>query len=310
MKRVLVTGAAGFIGSNFVVKSLKDKPGLDITVLDSLTYAGSLTNLSSVQDAITFIQGDIRDGATVDKAVQCQDLIVHFAAESHNDNSLKSPALFVETNVVGTGNLISAAVKYDVRFHHISTDEVYGDLPLDSMEKFTEDTPYNPSSPYSASKAASDMLVRAWVKSFGLRATITNCSNNYGPNQHAEKFIPTIIRHLAAGKKPPIYGDGTNVRDWIHVDDHTDGVWSAINKGVNGETYLLGANNERSNKQVLAAVLHQFGLAEDFFEYVADRRGHDIRYAIDASKARTELRWNPSYTNFDQNIKELVKLYS
>ncbi len=310
MKKVLVTGGAGFIGSNFVLKSVKDRPEIAITVLDSLTYAGNLENLSSVKDTITFIHGDIRDVATVEKAVQGQDLIVHFAAESHNDNSLKNPGIFVETNVVGTANLITAAVKYNVRFHHISTDEVYGDLPLDSKKKFTEDTPYNPSSPYSASKAASDMLVRAWVRSFGLKATITNCSNNYGPNQHSEKFIPTIIRHLAAGRKPPIYGNGTNVRDWIHVDDHTEGVWSVVNKGVIGETYLLGANNERSNKQVLAAVLHQFGLAEDFFEYVADRKGHDLRYAIDASKAREELGWNPSNTNFDQNIKELVKLYS
>jgi dTDP-glucose 4,6-dehydratase len=309
MKKVLVTGGAGFIGSNFVVKSLRDRPELDITVLDSLTYAGNLENLAEVQDSITFIHGDIRDVASVEQAVQGQDLIVHFAAESHNDNSLKNPGLFVETNVVGTANLITAAVKYNVRFHHISTDEVYGDLPLDSKEKFTEETPYNPSSPYSASKAASDMLVRAWVRSFGLRATITNCSNNYGANQHSEKFIPTIIRHLTAGQRPPIYGDGTNVRDWIHVDDHTDGVWAVVNKGLIGETYLLGANNERSNKQVLTAILHQFGLAEDFFEYVADRQGHDLRYAIDASKARERLGWDPSYTHFDQNIQELVKLY-
>lgn len=310
MKKVLVTGGAGFIGSNFVLKSLRDRPELDITVLDSLTYAGNLGNLAEVKDSITLIHGDIRDPASVERAVQGQDLVVHFAAESHNDNSLKNPGLFVETNVVGTANLITAAVKYDVRFHHISTDEVYGDLPLDSNEKFTEETPYNPSSPYSASKAASDMLVRAWVRSFGLRATITNCSNNYGPNQHPEKLIPNTIRHILDGKKPPVYGSGNNIRDWIHVDDHTEGVWSVVNKGVIGETYLIGANNERSNKQVLAAVLHQFGLAEDFFEYVADRKGHDLRYAIDASKARDELGWNPSNTNFDQNIKELVKLYS
>jgi dTDP-glucose 4,6-dehydratase len=310
LKKVLVTGGAGFIGSNFVLKSLRDRPELDITVLDSLTYAGNLGNLAEVKDSITLIHGDIRDPASVERAVQGQDLVVHFAAESHNDNSLKNPGLFVETNVVGTANLITAAVKYDVRFHHISTDEVFGDLPLDSNEKFTEETPYNPSSPYSASKAASDMLVRAWVRSFGLRATITNCSNNYGPNQHPEKLIPNTIRHILDGKKPPVYGSGNNIRDWIHVDDHTEGVWSVVNKGVIGETYLLGANNERSNKQVLAAVLHQFGLAEDFFEYVADRKGHDLRYAIDASKARDELGWNPSNTNFDQNIKELVKLYS
>ena len=309
MKKVLVTGGAGFIGSNFVNKSLRDRPDLEITVLDALTYAGKLSNLDPVKDQITFIQGDIRDASLVSKVVAGQDLIVHFAAESHNDNSLKNPILFVETNVVGTANLVSAAVKNDVRFHHISTDEVYGDLPLGSTEKFTEETPYNPSSPYSASKAASDMLVRAWVRSFSLRATITNCSNNYGPNQHSEKFIPTLISNLKMGRKPPIYGDGRNVRDWMHVDDHTEGIWATINHGRIGETYLLGANNERSNKDVLAAILHEFELPLDFFEAVIDRPGHDLRYAIDASKARLELGWNPKYTNFDQNIRDLVLLY-
>ena len=309
MKKVLVTGGAGFIGSNFVVKSMKDRPEISITVLDSLTYAGNLENLSSVKDSITVIHGDIRDVATVEKAVQDQDLIVHFAAESHNDNSLKSPGLFVDTNVVGTANLITAAVKYDVRFHHISTDEVYGDLPLDSKEKFTEATPYNPSSPYSASKAASDMLVRAWVRSFGLKATITNCSNNYGPNQHAEKLIPNTISHILANKKPPVYGNGQNVRDWIHVDDHTDGVWAAIERGSIGETYLLGANNERSNLEVVSQILRELGKDPHWFDFVEDRPGHDLRYAIDASTARKELGWEPFVTDFEKNIKEVVGLY-
>jgi dTDP-glucose 4,6-dehydratase len=309
MKRILVTGGAGFVGSNFVRKSVSDQADIEITVLDLLTYAGSPNNLSSVKNEIRFIQGDIRDKNAVAEAIQGQELVVHFAAESHNDNSLKSPALFVETNVVGTLNLIEAAARLGVRFHHISTDEVYGDLELGSEEKFHESRPYNPSSPYSASKAASDLLVKAWVRSFGLQATISNCSNNYGPNQHAEKLIPTIIRHLVDGKKPPIYGNGTNVRDWIHVDDHTAGIWDVINKGRIGETYLLGANNERSNKEVLAAILRQFGHSEDFFEYVEDRPGHDVRYAIDASKARAELGWEVQFTDFEENIKDLVELY-
>jgi dTDP-glucose 4,6-dehydratase len=277
LKKVLVTGGAGFIGSNFVNKSLRDRPDLEITVLDALTYAGKLSNLDPVKDQIKFIQGDIRDANLVGQVVAGQDVIVHFAAESHNDNSLKNPILFVETNIVGTANLVSAAVKKDVRFHHISTDEVYGDLPLGSTEKFTEQTPYNPSSPYSASKAASDMLVRAWVRSFGLRATITNCSNNYGPNQHSEKLIPNTISHVLAGKKPPVYGNGKNVRDWIHVDDHTDGVWAAIERGAIGETYLLGANNERSNLEVVGRILVDLGKEQDWFEFVEDRARPSLR---------------------------------
>jgi dTDP-glucose 4,6-dehydratase len=310
MKKVLVTGGAGFIGSNFVVKSLNDRPELEVTVLDSLTYAGNLGNLAEVKDSIRFIQGDIREAAAVEDAVQGQDLIVHFAAESHNDTSLKTPGLFVETNVVGTANLITAAVKYDVRFHHISTDEVYGDLPLDSNEKFTEETPYNPSSPYSASKAASDMLVRAWVRSFALKATITNCSNNYGPNQHPEKLIPNTVRHILDGKKPTVYGNGKNIRDWIHVDDHTDGVWAAIERGKLGETYLLGASNERSNVEVVSQILAELGKDPDWIDFVDDRPGHDLRYAIDASKAKRELGWQAKYTQFLDNISEIVSSFS
>jgi dTDP-glucose 4,6-dehydratase len=305
LKKVLVTGGAGFIGSNFVNKSLRDRPDLEITVLDTLTYAGKLSNLDPVKDQITFIQGDIRDANLVSQVVAGQDLIVHFAAESHNDNSLKNPILFVETNVVGTANLVVAAAKKDIRFHHISTDEVYGDLPLGSTEKFTEQTPYNPSSPYSASKAASDMLVRAWVRSFGLRATITNCSNNYGPNQHSEKLIPNTISHVLAGKKPPVYGKGKNVRDWIHVDDHTDGVWAAIERGAIGETYLLGASNERSNLEVVRQILVELDKDPDWFEFVDDRPGHDLRYAIDSTKAQTELGWIPVATNFEINIRDI-----
>jgi dTDP-glucose 4,6-dehydratase len=204
---------------------------------------------------------------------------------------------------------LSAALQNDLRFHHISTDEVYGDLPLGSPDKFTELTPYNPSSPYSASKAASDMLVRAWVRSFGLKATITNCSNNYGANQHSEKLIPNTILHILAGKKPPVYGNGGNVRDWIHVDDHTDGVWAAIERGAIGETYLLGASNERSNLEVVRQILAELDKDSDWFEFVDDRPGHDLRYAIDSTKAQTELGWIPVATNFEKNIREIVELY-
>jgi dTDP-glucose 4,6-dehydratase len=310
MKRVLVTGGAGFIGSNFVIKSLKERTDLEITVLDALTYAGNLENLKPVESRIKFVHGDIRDKNLVEKLIPGQDLIVHFAAESHNDNSLLNPSIFIESNVVGTTNLLQAASKNSVRFHHISTDEVYGDLALGSGEKFTEESPYKPSSPYSASKAASDLLVLAWVRSFGLRATISNCSNNYGPNQNWEKFIPNSIKHLVLGKKPPLYGNGRNVRDWIHVDDHTAGVWAVIEKGQIGETYLLGANNERSNIEVLEAILREFEMEEAYFEFVEDRKGHDLRYAINASKVMSELGWNPVHTNFETNIKELVKIYS
>jgi dTDP-glucose 4,6-dehydratase len=307
--KVLVTGGAGFIGSNFVVKTVKDYPDFSITVLDALTYAGDRGNLQSVSDKVHFVRGDVRDAETVDRLVKANDLVVHFAAESHNDNSLRDPGSFLTTNVNGTYNLLMACLAADTRYHHISTDEVFGDLELDANDKFTETTPYNPSSPYSASKAASDLLVRAWVRSFGLRATITNCSNNYGPNQHKEKLIPNSIFKVVQGLRPTLYGLGTNVRDWIHVDDHTTGVWAAVEKGNHGETYLLGANNERSNFEVLSQILKTLGKASDFIEYVEDRPGHDIRYAIDSNKALSELGWKPRYTNFEANIEQLVHHY-
>lgn len=310
MKKVLVTGGAGFLGSNFVIQTLKERPNLEITILDSLTYAGDKRNLSEVISDVRFIEADIRDEEAVRSASLGQELIVHFAAESHNDRSLQHPQIFIETNVLGTANLIQAAIRNDAHFHHISTDEVFGDLPLDSNEKFSEDSLYKPSSPYSASKAGSDLLVRAWVRSFGLRATITNCSNNYGPNQHWEKFIPNSILHAAQGKKIPIYGQGLNVRDWIHVNDHTTGIWAAIEKGRIGETYLLGANNERSNLEVAKRILAELDLHENFIEFVEDRKGHDLRYAINAKRALAELSWNPLKTDFEINIQEIVEHYS
>lgn len=307
--RLLVTGGAGFIGSNFVRRTLQTRPESSITVLDALTYAGSLWNLKGLEGQYKFAHGNILDSQLVDDLVADSDLVVHFAAESHNDNSLKSPRPFVETNVLGTFELIQACVKHNVRLHHISTDEVFGDLPLDGDLKFTPETPYNPSSPYSASKAASDLLVRAWVRSFGLKATISNCSNNFGPNQHEEKLIPRMIKLISEGKKPQIYGNGLNVRDWIHVDDHNDGVWDILEKGKLGETYLLGADNQRSNLQVVKTLLKLFGKPEDHIEFVEDRKGHDLRYAIDASKTEAELGWQPIHGNFETKLAETVEFY-
>ena len=307
--KILVAGAAGFIGSNFVNKTCRSRAETKVLALDSLTYAGRRSRLIS-SPKITFIEGDIANAGLTDELVATSNLVINFAAESHNDNSLKAPRPFLETNVVGTFELIQACSKHDVRYHHISTDEVFGDLTLDGTDRFTTDTPYNPSSPYSATKAASDLLVRAWVRSFGMRATISNCSNNYGPNQHEEKFIPRTILLAASGIKPKIYGNGANVRDWIHVDDHNDGVWAIIEKGLIGETYLLGANGERTNLQVVQAILRELDLPEDFIEFVPDRPGHDLRYAIDSSKAREELGWEPKFTSFEEGLKPVVAHYA
>jgi dTDP-glucose 4,6-dehydratase len=307
--KLLVTGGAGFIGSNFVRRTLITRPDVSIFVLDALTYAGSLENLSGLEGKYEFVEGNILDSALVDSLVGRVNQVVHFAAESHNDNSLKSPKPFVDTNILGTYELIQACVKHDVKLHHISTDEVFGDLPLEGSEKFIPDTPYNPSSPYSSSKASSDLLVRAWVRSFGLKATISNCSNNFGPYQHQEKLIPRMISLLAAGKKPELYGNGANVRDWIHVDDHNDGVWAILDRGQNGRTYLLGADNQRSNLQVVKALLTIMGKPEDFIEFIADRPGHDLRYAIDASATEAELGWKPKHGNFEEKLAETVEFY-
>jgi len=292
-----------------------------VVVLDALTYAGRLANLDGLAvefggpvGRYEFVHGDIRDAPLVDSLVGRVDAVVHFAAESHNDNSLKNPRPFIETNVMGTFELIQACVKHDVRLHHVSTDEVFGDLPLVGEGgfadvRFTSETPYNPSSPYSASKASSDLLVRAWVRSFGLRATISNCSNNFGPYQHEEKLIPRTILLAASGVKPKVYGAGVNVRDWIHVDDHNDGVWAVLDRGVIGETYLLGANGERSNLQVVGGVLSCLGLPDDFFEFVGDRPGHDLRYAIDASRTVAELGWRPQFESFEAALPGVVDYY-
>jgi dTDP-glucose 4,6-dehydratase len=307
--KILVTGGAGFIGSNFVRRTLTTRPGVEIVVLDALTYAGRMTNLAGLENLFEFVHGDIRDATLVDTLVSRVDAVIHFAAESHNDNSLHSPRPFIETNVLGTFELIQACVKHQVRYHHVSTDEVFGDLPIGTTEKFTLDTPYNPSSPYSSSKASSDHLVRAWTRSFGLRATISNCSNNFGPYQHEEKFIPRTILLIAAGIKPKIYGNGENVRDWIHVDDHNDGVWAVVDHGAIGETYLLGSDNQRSNLQVVSGILEAMGKPEDFIEFVPDRPGHDLRYAIDASATIKKIGWAPKLNAFEEKLSDVIAFY-
>ncbi|MGU3581594.1 dTDP-glucose 4,6-dehydratase [Rhodococcus sp. C26F] len=307
--RLLVTGGAGFIGANFVHQTVAERPDTQVTVLDKLTYAGNRASLDPVADKITFVQGDIADAELVDRLVADTDLVVHFAAESHNDNSLANPAPFVRTNLVGTFTLLEAVRRYDVRYHHISTDEVYGDLALDDPARFTEATAYNPSSPYSSTKAGSDLLVRAWVRSFGVRATISNCSNNYGPYQHVEKFIPRQITNVLTGVRPKLYGTGTNVRDWIHVDDHNSAVWTIIEHGQLGETYLIGADGETDNRTVVETVLELCGKDRTEFDFVTDRPGHDLRYAIDATRLRTELGWQPRYRDFREGLAATIDWY-
>jgi dTDP-glucose 4,6-dehydratase len=297
-QKILVTGGAGFIGSNFVHYTLANRPEYEVTVLDALTYAGNLENLAPIKDKITFVEGDICDFSLVDDLVGKNDIIVHFAAESHNDNSLDSPWEFVQANIVGTFTLLEAVRKHGKRFHHISTDEVFGDLELDDPNRFHEDTAYNPSSPYSATKAGSDHLVRAWVRSFGVKATISNCSNNYGPYQHIEKFIPRQITNILSDTKPKLYGEGKNVRDWIHVDDHNEAVHLILDKGKLGETYIIGADNDHvNNKQIIETILELMGKPKDWYEHVSDRPGHDMRYAMDSTKLRKELGWEPHYTD-------------
>lgn len=311
MKNLLVTGGAGFIGTNFVRYVYKNHSKVQITLLDKLTYAGNQTNLVDLLgERVQLISGDICDGPLVEKLVSQTDAVIHFAAESHNDNSLIDPWPFIRTNIVGTYTLIQAASKYHKRFHHVSTDEVYGDLPLSgSNEKFTPTSPYQPSSPYSASKASSDMLVRAWIRSFGLQATISNCSNNYGPYQHIEKFIPRQITNILSGRRPKLYGSGSNTRDWIHVNDHSAAIWDILTKGKIGETYLIGANGEMSNKAVLEMILKLMKQPQNAYDIVKDRPGHDLRYAIDASKIRDELGWQPLYTDFQSGLQETINWY-
>ena len=319
MKKIIVTGGAGFIGSNFVHYVVNNHPEVHVTVLDKLTYAGNKANLAGLpEDRVQLVVGDIADAKLVDELVKDTDAVVHYAAESHNDNSLKDPFPFVQTNLIGTYTLIEACRKYNVRFHHVSTDEVYGDLPLredlpghgeGEGEKFTDKTPYNPSSPYSSTKAGSDLLVKAWVRSFGLKATISNCSNNYGPYQHIEKFIPRQITNILSGIRPKLYGDGKNVRDWIHTTDHSSAVWAILTKGRIGETYLIGADGEKNNKEVIELILELMGQDPKAYDHVNDRPGHDLRYAIDSTKLREELGWQPQFTNFKDGLADTINWY-
>ena len=319
MKKIIVTGGAGFIGSNFVHYVVNNHPEVHVTVLDKLTYAGNKANLAGLpEDRVQLVVGDIADAKLVDELVKDTDAVVHYAAESHNDNSLKDPFPFVQTNLIGTYTLIEACRKYNVRFHHVSTDEVYGDLPLredlpghgeGEGEKFTDKTPYNPSSPYSSTKAGSDLLVKAWVRSFGLKATISNCSNNYGPYQHIEKFIPRQITNILSGIRPKLYADGKNVRDWIHTNDHSSAVWAILTKGRIGETYLIGADGEKNNKEVIELILELMGQDPKAYDHVNDRPGHDLRYAIDSTKLREELGWQPQFTNFKDGLADTINWY-
>lgn len=309
MATLLVTGGAGFIGSNFVHHVIEHTDH-SVIVLDKLTYAGNAASLAGLpEDRVSLVEGDIADAVLVDELFGQVDAVVHYAAESHNDNSLHDPRPFLDTNIIGTYTLLEAARQHDKRFHHISTDEVYGDLELDDPARFTEHTPYNPSSPYSSTKAGSDLLVRAWVRSFGVRATISNCSNNYGPYQHVEKFIPRQITNVLRGIRPKLYGKGENVRDWIHADDHSSAVLTILDKGVIGETYLIGADGEKDNKAVVELILELTGNPTDAYDHVTDRPGHDLRYAIDSSKLRTELGWTPRYQDFEAGLKATIEWY-
>jgi dTDP-glucose 4,6-dehydratase len=307
--RLLVTGGAGFIGANFVHAAVRDHPEVRVTVLDALTYAGSRESLAPVAGDVRLVHGDISDPELVEKLVAESDAVAHFAAETHVDNSLADPEAFLRTNVIGTFTVLEAVRRHHIRLHHVSTDEVYGDLPLDDPIRFTESTAYNPSSPYSATKAGSDMLVRAWVRSYGVRATISNCSNNYGPYQHVEKFIPRQITNVLTGRRPKLYGLGANVRDWIHVTDHNSAVWRILSDGELGRTYLIGADGERDNLTVMRTLLRLMDRDPDDFDHVTDRAGHDLRYAIDPSALRDELGWTPRHDDFESGLAATIAWY-
>jgi dTDP-glucose 4,6-dehydratase len=308
--KLLITGGAGFIGSNFVHYWTKYHPNDQIIVLDKLTYAGNLENLESIKDKITFLKGDICDQAVVDSAMGGVDVVVHFAAESHVDRSIQDPSAFVRTNVLGTQVLLEAAKKHGVkRFHHVSTDEVFGSLELDSKEKWNEQTPYNPRSPYSASKAASDHLVRAYYYTYNLPVTISNCANNIGPFMFPEKLLPLAITNLMERKKVPIYKPGNQIREWLYVEDHCTAIEAILEKGKIGETYFVGPDNpELTNLEVIKKLLALMNFNEDMIEFVGDRPGHDQKYALDQSKITSELGWKPKY-QLDEALKLIVEWY-
>lgn len=308
--KIVVTGAAGFIGSSFC-RYVLDKTNYSLVGFDSLTYAA---NQLSIQDLLgkrfQLVVGDLNDTSLLTDTLSKADVVVNFAAETHNDISIEFPERFVDSNIRGTFSLLEAVRDTGIRLHHVSTDEVYGDLPLLGNEQFTESTPYNPSSPYSASKASSDMLVRSWVRTYKVAATISNCSNNYGPRQHVEKFIPRQITEVLDGRPPKLYGSGANVRDWIHVDDHCQAVLRVVELGRLGETYLIGSRNQRSNIDVVRTILRVMGKGEDLIEFVEDRPGHDLRYAIDPTKFEREIGWERSTREFESSLEETISWYA
>jgi len=308
--KILITGGAGFIGSNFVHYWIEKHPDDEIIVLDNLTYAGNLENLADVKDRITFIKGDICDSIKVNEAMRDCDTVVHFAAESHVDRSILDPGRFIETNVRGTYVLLASAATQGVkRFHHVSTDEVFGSLPLDSKDRWTESSPYNPRSPYSASKAASDHLVRSYYHTFGLPITISNCANNIGPYMFPEKLIPLAITNLLEGKKIPVYKPGNQVREWLYVEDHCSGIEAILEKGKIGETYFIGPDNpELSNLEVIKKLLKLMKLGDDQIEFIADRPGHDQKYALDHSKITRELGWKPKF-KLEESLQLTINWY-
>lgn len=314
MKKILVTGGAGFIGANFAHYILNKYKDYNVINLDKLTYAANIDNLEDIKDNenYKFIHGDICDKDLIDNLFKSEkfDIVVNFAAESHVDRSISSPELFINTNVLGTQILLDASVKYNVeRFHQVSTDEVYGDLPLDREDLlFSEDNNLNPSSPYSASKASADLVVKSYYKTFKLPITISRCSNNYGKYQYEEKLIPLMIKNVINNNKLPIYGNGLNVRDWLHVYDHCSAIDLIIHSGKLGEVYNVGGNNEKNNIEIVKLIIKTLNKSEDLISYVEDRLGHDLRYAIDASKIKTELNWSPKYT-FEEGIKDTISWY-
>lgn len=313
MKNILVTGGAGFIGSNFIYYELEKHPDRRIVCLDALTYAGNLETLERAMKSknFRFVKGDITDRKAVEALFEEEsfDAVVNFAAESHVDRSIDEPEVFLKTNILGTQVLLDACRKRNIRFHQVSTDEVYGDLPLDRPDLFfTEETPIHTSSPYSASKAAADLLVTAYFRTYGAKVTISRCSNNYGPYHFPEKLIPLIIANALEGKELPVYGEGKNVRDWLYVRDHCKAIDLILENGRLGEVYNIGGHNEKTNLEVVKTVLKILGKSEDLIRFVKDRPGHDMRYAIDPTKIRNELGWYPE-TTFEEGIEKTVKWY-
>lgn len=308
MMKLLVTGGSGFIGSAFLRLAVRTRPEWEFVCLDAETYASDTNRLTEVMGSINYVVGDVRDDALVRTLVQGVDFVLNFAAETHNDNSLLRPNDFISANILGASVLMTACVDAGVAFHQVSTDEIYGDLPIDGERKFELTSPLSPSSPYSASKAAADLMVGAWRRSFGLDASISICCNNYGPFQHREKLIPKTISLAKQGLRPKVFGTGENVREWIHVDDHASALLEVIQMPVRPERVHIGSGVTRSNLEVVRTVLAEMGMAPDYLEFIEDRQGHDRRYQLDLSDSFDLLDWRPTRLDFDQELRELVRL--